>query len=104
MKSLFEFHGEKSSKTTRIAVPRSDDANMIPAYNAYNRRNGNWTNTKPSQKKLCDGRNSGYDTFEICRDYGFVERFSRHFIGHGMEFDLVENVDRNLVLYWVVQH
>jgi hypothetical protein len=46
---------------------------MIP----INHRNGNWTNNKTfMEKSHCEGRNFGYGTFEIFRDYGFTKRDS----------------------------
>jgi hypothetical protein len=35
-----------AAKAALLVVQRADDAIMIPAYDAYNHRNGNWTNTK----------------------------------------------------------
>jgi hypothetical protein len=40
-----------AQKAVLMVVQRSDDAIMIPAYDAYNHRNGNWTNTKTSIEK-----------------------------------------------------
>ena len=37
---------EISNKAALLVVQRSDDSIMIPAYDAYNHRNGNWTNTE----------------------------------------------------------
>jgi hypothetical protein len=34
-----------AAKAALLVVQRSDDSIMIPAYDAYNHRNGNWTNT-----------------------------------------------------------
>jgi hypothetical protein len=36
---------EIATKAALLVVQRSDDSLMIPAYDAYNHRNGNWTNT-----------------------------------------------------------
>jgi SET domain len=77
-----------AEKAALLVVQRSDDSIMIPAYDAYNHRNGNWTNTKttieegkyhetiatktiePGQQILisynqcenCEGRKYGYGT------------------------------------------
>jgi hypothetical protein len=37
---------EISNKAALLVVQRSDDSIMIPAYDAYNHRNGKWTNTE----------------------------------------------------------
>ena len=77
-----------SAKAAMLVVQRSDDEIMIPGYDAYNHRNGNWTNAAQEivQKKYhettalrdievgeeilisydkceeCDGRHFGYGT------------------------------------------
>lgn len=76
------------NKAALLVVQRSDDSLMIPAYDAYNHRNGNWTNTETTiefgdyhetkatraieageqiyitynQCKECHGRRVGYGT------------------------------------------
>jgi hypothetical protein len=94
-----------STKAALMVIQRSDDEIMIPAYDAYNHRNGNWTSTDTSIKfgqyhetvatraietgeeiflsynlcKHCGGRKLDYGTGEILRDYGFVEQYPRRF-------------------------
>ncbi|KAG7368315.1 spermidine synthase [Nitzschia inconspicua] len=127
--------GDPSDKIARkaalLVVQRSDDSIMIPAYDAYNHRNGNWTNTKtileegkyhlttatkriePGQQIMisynqceqCPGRKFGYGTAEILRDYGFVEYFPQrwHFVEDEIEFDLDKDDEGKLVLHWQEQ-
>jgi nitrogen fixation protein len=92
-------------KAALMVIQRSDDEIMIPAYDAYNHRNGNWTSTDTTIKqgqyhetratrtiqpgeeiylsynlcKHCGGRKMDYGTGEILRDYGFVEDYPRRF-------------------------
>jgi SET domain len=94
-----------STKAALMVIQRSDDEIMIPAYDSYNHRNGNWTSTDTSIKigkyhetvatrtieageeiylsynlcKHCGGRKLDYGTGEILRDYGFVEQYPRRF-------------------------
>jgi spermidine synthase/S-adenosylmethionine/arginine decarboxylase-like enzyme len=82
-------------------ISRGDDELLIPVYDMYNHRNGNWHNTRmklnrgvnhqvsarrdiePGEQihnsyNMCDacgGRKDSYGTPEIFRDYGFVEEF-----------------------------
>jgi hypothetical protein len=96
---------EISAKAALMVIQRSDDEIMIPGYDAYNHRNGNWTSTDTNIKigkyhetmatrtiepgeeiylsynlcKHCGGRKFDYGTGEILRDYGFVEEYPRRF-------------------------
>lgn len=94
-----------ATKAALMVIQRSDDEIMIPAYDAYNHRNGNYTSTDTTIKigkyhetvatrtieageeiylsynlcKHCGGRKMDYGTGEMLRDYGFVEQFPRRF-------------------------
>ena len=96
---------EVSTKAALMVIQRSDDEIMIPAYDAYNHRNGNWTSLDSEIKigeyhqtaatrtieageeiylsynlcNQCGGRKHDYGTGEILRDYGFVEDYPRRF-------------------------
>jgi hypothetical protein len=96
---------EIAKKAALMVIQRSDDEIMIPAYDAYNHRNGNWTSTDTKIKighyhettatrtieageeiflsynlcRHCGGRRHDYGTGEILRDYGFVEDYPRRF-------------------------
>ncbi|KAL3914815.1 MAG: hypothetical protein SGILL_005941 [Bacillariaceae sp.] len=120
-----------STKAAMLVVQRSDDEIMIPAYDAYNHRNGNWTNAAQDviPKKYhettasrdiqvgeqvlisydkceeCGGRHFGYGTADMLRDYGFIEYFPQrwHFINNEIEFDLDEDENGELELRWIEQ-
>ena len=96
---------EVSTLAALMVIQRSDDEIMIPAYDAYNHRNGNWTGLDTTIKigeyhetaairtieageeiylsynlcNQCGGRKHDYGTGEILRDYGFVEDYPRRF-------------------------
>ncbi|KAG7346581.1 spermine synthase [Nitzschia inconspicua] len=116
-----------STKAALMVIQRSDDEIMIPAYDAYNHRNGKYTSTDTTIKvgnyhetvatrtieageeiflsynlcKHCGGRKMDYGTGEMLRDYGFVEQYPRRF--HYMDeyqFDLEQNDDGTLQVIW----
>jgi hypothetical protein len=120
-------------KAALLIIQRSDDAIMIPAYDAYNHRNGNWTNTRTIEvegkhhetaaiKRIeegseiyisynfceeCGGRRNFYGTAEILRDYGFVERLPQRWhysMPKHYQFDLDEDQDGVLKVYWDKKH
>jgi Spermine/spermidine synthase domain/SET domain len=120
---------EIAAKAALLVIQRSDDAIMIPAYDAYNHRNGKWTNTKTVETEgvahettaiktiekgeeiyisynfceECGGRKKFYGTAEILRDYGFIERMPQrwhYFMPKHYQFDLDENEDGAIVLSW----
>ena len=120
-------------KAALLIIQRSDDAILIPAYDAYNHRNGNWTNTRTIEvegthhetttvKKIeqgeeiyitynfceeCGGRRNFYGSADMFRDYGFVEwlpqRWHYHMPKH-YQFDLDEDEEGVLRLYWDKNH
>ncbi|KAL3925821.1 MAG: hypothetical protein SGILL_000137 [Bacillariaceae sp.] len=120
-------------KAALLIIQRSDDAIMIPAYDAYNHRNGNWTNTRTIEiegkhhetaaiKTIeagseiyitynfceeCGGRRKFYGTAEILRDYGFVEMLPQRWhydMPKHYQFDLDEDEDGVLQIYWDRKH
>jgi spermidine synthase len=104
-----------------LVVPRSEDCVMIPAFDMYSHRNGEWFNTQTdtevevnhvtkatrvieageqiyvsyNQCEECEGRDFGYGTGEILRDYGFVEDYPQrwHYMATDMQFEIDENED-----------
>lgn len=118
-----------AAKAALLIIQRSDDAIMIPAYDAYNHRNGKWTNTKTVEDEgvshtttaiktieageeifitynfceECGGRKKFYGTAEILRDYGFVERMPQRWhyeMPTHYQFDLDEDDDGAITLTW----
>ncbi|KAL3925826.1 MAG: hypothetical protein SGILL_000142 [Bacillariaceae sp.] len=116
-------------KAILLIIQRSDDDIMIPAYDSYNHRNGNFTNTQVhcetgeyhqvkaryriprgdqillsyNQCDECGGRSHFYGTAEMLRDYGFVEYFPQrwHFTSEYYHFDLgYYDDDKNITLIW----
>lgn len=53
-----------SEKAASLVVQRSDDSIMIPAYDAYNHRNGNWTNTRTVMKEGLYHETTAMNTIE----------------------------------------
>jgi len=102
---------------------RSEDDVMIPFYDMYNHRNGDWLNTRQkfdenddsleisarrtieageqiyNSYNMCDGcgsrKLSFFDTFELFVYYGFVEQMPQrwNFLGQNVVFDLDEKKD-----------
>lgn len=126
-------HDSLAEKAALLVIQRSDVAIMIPAYDAYNHRNGNWSNTntvemtgqyhettaiKTIQKgdeifvsynfcEECGGRKEFYGTAELLRDYGFVERMPQrwhYFMPKHYQFDLDEDADGALQITWHKKH
>ncbi|KAG7338718.1 spermine/spermidine synthase domain containing protein [Nitzschia inconspicua] len=122
-----------AAKAALLIIQRSDDAIMIPAYDAYNHRNGKWTNTKTVEEEgvahvtsaiktieegeeifisynfceECGGRKNFYGTAEILRDYGFVERMPQrwhYFMPTHYQFDLDEDDNGDISLKWHSKH
>ncbi|KAL3917183.1 MAG: hypothetical protein SGILL_004834 [Bacillariaceae sp.] len=120
-------------KAALLIIQRSDDEIMIPAYDAYNHRNGNWTNTRTieaegkhhettaiktieqgkeiyityNQCEECGGRRNFYGSADIFRDYGFVEWLPQrwhYYMPKHYQFDLDEDEDGVLRLYWDKKH
>jgi len=123
-----ESEDELSGKAAMLVVARGDDDLLVPVYDMYNHRNGQWYNThmkvtrgenyivtarrdiQPGEQiynsynmcENCGGRKDGYGTPEIFRDYGFVEEFPQrfNFEGHEIMFDLNESEDGEIVVKW----
>ncbi|KAL3915185.1 MAG: hypothetical protein SGILL_005765 [Bacillariaceae sp.] len=115
---------EIAALAAMLVVARSDDEIMIPAYDAYNHRNGNWTNAaqelvrkrntrwhettatrtiEPGEQILisydkcaeCEGRHFEYGTAEMLRDYGFVEYFPQRWHFINNEIEFDLDEDEN---------
>jgi len=130
---LQECHGspndELGAKAAVVVISRGDDDLLVPVYDMYNHRNGNWYNThmkvsrgvnyqvtarkdiQPGEQiynsyNMCDncgGRKDGYGTPELFRDYGFVESFPQrwNFEDLGFMFDLNESeTDGEIEVVW----
>jgi hypothetical protein len=122
-----------ATKAALLVIQRSDDAIMIPAYDAYNHRNGNWTNTRTVEEEgvahettviktiepggeifisynfcaECGGRKNFYGTADILRDYGFVERLPQrwhYFMPKHYQFDLDQDQDGVMTVTWHANH
>jgi hypothetical protein len=76
-----------AQKAVLLVVQRADDAIMIPAYDAYNHRNGNWTNTKTVIKKRNYHETTASKTIEagdqILISYNHCEHCSGRKFGYG---------------------
>jgi hypothetical protein len=122
-----------ATKAALLVIQRSDDAIMIPAYDAYNHRNGNWTNTRTVEEEgvahettaiktieegaeiyisynfcaECGGRKNFYGTAEIFRDYGFVERLPQRWhysMPKQYQFDLDQDQNGAMIITWHTNH
>lgn len=110
---------ELSAAAAMLVVSRADDDLLVPVYDMYNHRNGKYYNTHMkvvrgehyqvtarrdieageqiyNSYNMCDncgGRQDGYGTPEIFRDYGFVEEFPQrwNFEDYDFLFDLFES-------------
>jgi len=112
-------------------VARSWDNLLIPVYDMLNHRNGHWLNTKSNEIhgeepivvkakrdiesgeelygscnmcETCDGRADTYGTFQILRDYGFVEQYPQRWIFPetvGFEIDEESDGSGKLTLSWI---
>lgn len=90
---------ELTKRAAMIFSTRGDDEVLIPYYELYNHRNGDWLNTKfnsYNQCSICGGRNVSFNfgTTLILNDYGFVESYPQRWILYGeIRFDLDEKKD-----------
>jgi spermidine synthase/S-adenosylmethionine/arginine decarboxylase-like enzyme len=110
-------------------VSRGDDELLVPVYDMYNHRNGQWYNThmkldrgvnhqvtarrdiEPGEQihnsyNMCDGcggRKDSYGTPDIFRDYGFVEDFPQRWDLEDMNvmFDLFQDGNGNISVSFV---
>ncbi|KAL3933185.1 MAG: hypothetical protein SGARI_003764 [Bacillariaceae sp.] len=108
-------------KAILLIIQRSDDEIMIPAYDSYNHRNGNWTNTRThcepgeyhetkARKRIEKGeqillsyyQSHFYGTAEMLRDYGFVEFYPQrwHYTEEEYHFNLDYDENDQVKLTW----